>query len=97
MSVKPTTPARRPLILDPGRELADTEGPDGWTNGGFGDASEIAVESAVEACGMFAWFWPDALEIEELCDEVGTSVAEFNDGVGGPDEKGDEGSVTQRR
>ena len=55
ISVKPTTPTRRPLILDPGRELADTEGPEGCTNGALGDASTIAVESAVEACGMFAW------------------------------------------
>jgi hypothetical protein len=43
------------------------------------------------------WDWPDADEIEELCEEVGTRVAGWADGVGGPDEDGDIGSVTHIR
>ena len=36
-------------------------------------------------------------EIDELCDEVGTSVAGWVKGVGGPDDDGDTGSVTHMR
>ena len=39
---------------------------------------------------------PLGAEIEE-CEEVGTSVAEWIDGVGGPEEEGEAGSVTQSR
>lgn len=39
------------------------------------------------------WLWPMPLDIEELCELVGTSVAGCIDGVGGPLEDGDTGSV----
>lgn len=39
ISVRLTTPTRRPLILAPGRELAETDGPDGAIIGVFGLAS----------------------------------------------------------
>ena len=43
------------------------------------------------------WCCPEPAEMEELWDEVGTIVAEWREGVGGPDEKGDAGSVTHIR
>jgi hypothetical protein len=39
----------------------------------------------------------DEEEIEEPCDEVGTNVAGWAEGVGGPDEDGEAGSVTHNR
>ena len=39
ISVRLTTPTRRPLILAPGSALADTDGPNGATIGVFGLAS----------------------------------------------------------
>jgi hypothetical protein len=51
MSVKLTTPTSRPLILAPGIEPADTEGPTGVMNGVGGDASPILCGSADVADG----------------------------------------------
>lgn len=39
MSVSDTTPTRRPLILAPGKALAETDGPKGAIAGVLGDAS----------------------------------------------------------
>jgi hypothetical protein len=96
MSVKLTTPTRCPLILAPGRELAETEGPVGVTKGvafegaGWGEFTLFVAEAKI-------WNWPDAEDIEELWEEVGTRVAGWIDGVGGPEEDGDTGSVTHIR
>ena len=97
ISVRLTTPTNRPLIRDPGSELAETEGPVGATNGVFGDASAMFPGSADAEAGGKIWCWPEPAEIEELCDDTGAMVADERDGVGGPDEDGDIGSVTQRR
>ena len=47
--------------------------------------------------GGMIWDWPEAEEIDELCDDVGTRVAGWVDGVGGPEEDGEIGSVTHIR
>jgi len=96
MSVKLTTPTRCPLILAPGRELAETEGPVGVTKGVEFNGAGLG-EFRLLGEGAMIWDWPDADEIEELCEEVGTRVAGWADGVGGPDEDGDIGSVTHIR
>jgi hypothetical protein len=74
ISVKLTTPTKCPLILAPGRALAETEGPVGVMKGvefegaGWGELKLLGD-------GGMIWDWPEAEEIEELCDEVGTRLA----------------------
>lgn len=97
MSVKLTTPTRWPLIRAPDTALAEIEGPLGAMNGVLGDASATLPGSALIDGGGMAWCWPEPAEIDEEWDEVGTIVAVCRDGVGGPDEDGEIGSVTQRR
>ena len=66
-------------------------------NGVFGDASATLPGSAVSEGGGMMWCWPEPADMEEECDEVGTIVAVCSDGVGGPEEDGEIGSVTHNR
>lgn len=95
MSVRLMTPARWPLILAPGRALAEMEGPEGAMKGeallgempwllGPGEGG-MMVDAAL------------GVVIEEKCEDGWTRVAEWVEGVGGPEDEGEAGSVTQRR
>lgn len=97
ISVKLTTPTSRPLMRAPGSEFADTEGPLGAMKGVLGEASATLPGSALTDGGGTTWVWPELTESDDECEDVGTSVAVWRDGVGGPDEEGEIGSVTQRR
>jgi hypothetical protein len=91
-SVRLRTPTSLPLILVPGKEEAETDGPVGVTSGGLGD-SAIAEElpgSAGDVVGRE--IYP---ELPDEWLETGTIVAELRDGVGGPLLLGLTGSVTQ--
>ena len=74
ISVKLTTPTKCPLILAPGRALAETEGPVGVTKGVEFEGAGWGVLKLLGDGGMI-WDWPETEEIEELCDEVGTRLA----------------------
>lgn len=97
MSVRLTTPTRRPEMRAPGSAEAEMLGPDGAMKGAFGEWSttELPVGSAGAdvACGGVAY--KDAVEEEWL--EVGASVAVCRAGVGGPEEPGETGSVIHIR
>lgn len=83
-------------MLAPGNALAEIEGPQGamkgraafvewfpcWLGGGEG---ATRFDSAAGE------------ERETLCDEVGAKIAEWVDGVGGPEEDGEAGSVIHNR
>lgn len=47
--------------------------------------------------GGTRWLWPLPADIEELCEDVGTNVAGWIDGVGGPLDSGETGSVIHIR
>lgn len=97
ISVKLTTPTRRPLIRAPGIELAEMVGPLGAMKGVLGEASATLNGSAPTEGGGTMWCCPDPADIDEECDDVGTSVAVCRDGVGGPEDEGETGSVIHRR
>ena len=101
ISVSETTPTRRPEMRAPGSADAEIEGPVGAMKGGFGEESTTVpgeVEKGSDVCVAVAMggvrMWPEVawLKLDEWLD-VGTSVAECSDGVGGPDEDGETGSV----
>ena len=102
MSVSDTTPTSRPDMRAPGSAEADMEGPVGAMNGGFGEESTTVpgeVEKGSDAgvvipTGRVITWLPvlPCERIEEWLD-VGTKVAECKDGVGGPEEEGETGSV----
>lgn len=94
ISVRLTTPTRVPLILAPGKEAAETLGPDWLITGVFGVASETCLGSEEVACGTSTWNCPDAAELWE---DVGTNVAVWRDGVVGAEDIGESGSVTHIR
>jgi hypothetical protein len=66
-------------------------------NGVLGEASATLLGSELIDGGGTIWCWPVPAEIDDECAEVGTSVAVWSEGVGGPEEEGDSGSVTQSR
>lgn len=97
MSVRLTTPTRRPEIRAPGNDEAEMLGPVGAMKGAFGDESAIAAEDGSEGVEAVAGGTTIPAEMEEAWLEVGASVAEWMDGVGGPEEAGDAGSVIHKR
>ena len=101
MSVSETTPTRRPEMRAPGRLDAEMEGPLGAMKGVFGLESMVAVEKGSDgmdvAGGGVMWCWPLPAEMELEWLDVGTRVALWRDGVGGPEEEGETGSVIHMR
>jgi len=84
-------------------EDADIDGPVGVMKGVLGEWSAIVeangsgAEGADAARGGVMWCCPLGVEKEEEWLEVGTIVAVWREGVGGPDELGDTGSVSHIR
>lgn len=106
MSVSETTPTRRPEIRAPGSADAEIEGPVGAMKGGLGEESttepgevENGSEEGVAVAMGGVRMWPALAPCEKLDEwlDVGTSVAECSEGVGGPDEEGETGSVIHIR
>lgn len=103
MSVNDTTPTRRPEMRAPGRADAEMDGPEGLMKGGFGDESMTEpgeVEKGSDGgVGVATGGMPEVLTPEILDEwlDVGASVAVCSEGVGGPDEEGEIGSVIHIR
>ena len=77
--------------------LAEMEGPIGAMNGVFGEASATFSGSEDAAGGDIPRGSPDAEDNDDLCEDVGTRVAGAVEGVGGPEDEGDIGSVIHIR
>lgn len=77
------------------------EGPVGVMNGVLGDESAMALangsDGADDASGGLMYCCPLLEEMDDEWLEVGTKVAVCKDGVGGPDEDGEMGSVIHMR
>jgi len=81
----------------PGNEEAETLGPEGAMKGVFGEESTTVApvgSAGVDVAGGDVAYDEDT---EEEWLDVGTSVADCRDGVGGPEELGDTGSVIHIR
>ena len=103
ISVRLTTPTRRPEMRAPGRAEAEMDGPDGEIIGALCEVSTTLCENesgaggAEVAYGAPAGCWPLPLEMADEWLDVGTRVAVWRDGVGGPEETGETGSVIHIR
>ncbi len=97
ISVKLTTPTRRPEMRAPGNDEAETLGPEGAMKGVFGEESTTVVPEGSEGVDVADGVVAYDEDTEEEWLDVGTSVADCRDGVGGPEELGDTGSVIHMR
>jgi len=94
-SVRLITPTKTPLMLAPGIALAEIEGALGAVNG---DAEfEDTPWELGGGEGAIRFDCAEGEEMEEPWDEVGTKVAGWVEGVGGPEEDGDAVSVIHNR
>jgi len=85
----------------PGSEEAEMLGPVGAMEGALGEGSAMAFAKGSEcvdvASGGVPYEAPLPMDSEEEWLEVGTRVTECKEGVGGPDELGETGSVIHIR